>query len=334
MISFAYPWLLLLLLIPAMVMLRRRSWGQPPTLLYPEAAAAKAAFRGGRRPGSGPREWSRLLLLAVLILAAARPQQKAAVAYYQTSGLDIMLALDISGSMSARDFDPLNRLQAAKAALRRFLSEARQDRIGMVAFAARAYQVCPLTVDYQVLNLLMDHLQIGMTTDGTAIGMALTSAINRLRNTRAKSKVIILLTDGNNNAGSLDPLTAAEIAAALHIKIYTIGVGREGGAPIMVKDATGAEKVLLNPDGSVHYEELDETTLQKIAAMTGGAYYRAENQDKLASIYQEISSLERTALQAKNFRAHKDIGFWFLIVAAALFVADVALMLTLDKRFP
>ncbi len=335
MISFAQPWtLLLLLLIPGLVILRQKGWGQPPSVLYPEASAAKAAFQNGRRPGSGPREFIRLALLGVLILAAARPQHKTVAPYYRTSGLDIMLALDISGSMSARDFDPLNRLQAAKAALRRFLAQAHQDRIGMVAFAARAYQVCPLTVDYQTLQLLIDHLQIGMTTDGTAIGLALTSALNRLSHSQAKAKIIILLTDGNNNAGPLDPLTAAEIAAALHIKIYTIGVGREGGAPIMVKDATGAEKVLLDPDGSVHYEELDEATLQAIASMTSGRYFRAEDQRQLDAVYQEIRRLERTALKVKDFRAHKDMGLWFLLLAAALFLAEVIFMFTLDKRLP
>lgn len=329
-----YGILLLLGLLPLVRFLRKKGWGKPATVNYPEAAAAEAAFKGGRRPGSGLREKLRMIIMVLLILAAARPQIIIGIEHYKTSGLDIMLALDISGSMSALDFEPLNRLQAAKSVLREFLARANQDRIGLVAFAAKSYNVCPLTVDYQVLLMLLDHLQIGMTTDGTAIGMALTAAINRLKTSEAKTKIIILLTDGKNNAGQLDPITAAELAAALDIKIYTIGIGREGGAPIIIKDASGEEKLLLDPDGSVHYEEVDEDTLIKIAELTKGKYYRAFDQKRLDLIYESIQDLERTKIKVKNFRSLKDIGYWFLLLACLVFISEIAVSQTIEKRLP
>lgn len=333
---FEQPLLLVgLVIIPGVYYLRRYlGWGKPASIFYPEIPAVKAAFKGGRRPGSGWREIIQLSLMALLILAAARPHVAAPVELRQTSGLDIMLALDISGSMSARDFDELNRLQAAKEVLRQFLARAKQDRIGLVAFAARAYHVCPLTVDYQVLNLLLDHLQIGMTTDGTAIGMAITSAVNRLKESSAKSKVIILLTDGKNNTGQLDPVTAAQLAAALNIKIYTIGIGREGGAPIMVKDVSGEEHLLLDADGSIHFEEVAEAPLMEIASLTGGNYYRANDKKSLIKIYNEIGRLERVKLETKRFTSKQDIGWWFLLAVLLLFLIDQLLGLTTERRLP
>jgi len=333
--TFAYPLALILLIcIPATLFLRRQGWGRPASVLYPEAESVQAVFKGGRRPGSGWRETLRLLAVGVLIIAAARPQQIQSIQRLSTSGLDIMLALDISGSMSARDFAPLNRLQAAKAELRRFLTKERNNRLGLIAFAAQAFTVCPLTLDYHVLLSLVDHLQIGMTSDGTAIGMAIATSANRLKNSEARAKVIILLTDGRNNAGRIDPLTAAELAAALDMRIYTIGMGQPGGAPIVVKNAAGEDTMLLNADGSVYMEEVDEETLQKIADLTGGKYFRATDKNKLREIYSEIRTLEYARLQAKKFTAKKDLGHFFILLAFLLLAVELLVVRTLENRIP
>jgi len=299
---------------------------------YPEAASVKAAFGGGRRPGAGGCEILRLIAVAVLIVAAARPTWTTSEQRLISSGLDIMLALDISGSMSARDFEPLNRLQAAKEVLREFITAERSNRLGLVAFAAQAYTVCPLTLDYEVLLQLLDHLEIGMTTDGTAIGMAIASGLNRLKRSAAKGKVIIVLTDGRNNAGSLDPETAAQLAATLGVRIYAIGMGQPGGGSIRVKDSVRGETVLLNDDGSVHIERLDESMLRRLAATTSGHYFRAADKSKLKAIYAEIGELERSRLHSKSFRARKDVGHYLLALALLLLTLERVLAHTREKR--
>ncbi|MCD4812716.1 VWA domain-containing protein [bacterium] len=333
--SFYYPLALILLaLIPLVVFLRKRGIGKPASILYPETQAVKDVFRGGRRPGSGMRETLRLIVVGMLVFAAARPQLVQNVQRITTSGLDIMLALDISGSMSARDFEPMNRLQAAKAELRRFLTKESNNRLGLVAFAAQAFTVCPLTLDYQVVLTLLEHLQIGMTSDGTAIGMAIAACASRLKQSEAVSKVIILLTDGRNNAGRVDPLTAAEIARALDIRIYTIGMGQPGGAPIVVKKATGGETMLLNPDGSVHMEEVDEETLEKIAAATGGKYFRATDKNKLREIYTEIGRMEYSRVSSKRYTAKRDIGHIFIFLALLFMMMELLVIRTMESKLP
>lgn len=333
--SFYYPFAFLLLaLIPLVVFLRKRGIGKPASILYPETQSVKDVFRGGRRPGSGIREILRLIVIGLLVMAAARPQLIQNIQRTTTSGLDIMLALDISGSMSARDFEPLNRLQAAKAELRRFLTKESNNRLGLVAFAAQAFMVCPLTLDYQVVMTLLDHLEMGMTSDGTAIGMAIATCASRLKHSEAISKVIILLTDGKNNAGKVDPLTAAEIARALGIRIYTIGMGQPGGAPILVKNASGGETMLLNPDGSVHMEDVDEGTLEKIAAATGGSYFRATDKDKLREIYSEIGQLEHSRVSSKRYTAKRDIGHVFIFLALLVMVMELLAVRALERRLP
>jgi Ca-activated chloride channel homolog len=333
--TFGFSWLLvLLLLLPVILFLRRQGWGRPATILYPEAESVKAVFQGGRRPGSGLREKLRLAAIVVLIIAAARPQVIQNVQRISASGLDIILALDISGSMSARDFEPMNRLQAAKEELKRFLAKEKDNRLGLIAFAAQAFTICPLTLDYHVLLNLLDHLQIGMTSDGTAIGMAIATAANRLKHSEAKSKVIILLTDGKNNAGRLDPLTAAEVAAVLNMRIYTIGMGQPGGAPIMVKNSAGENTVLLKADGSVHLEEVDEQTLIKIADITGGKYFRATDKNKLRDIYDEIRMLEHSRLHSKKYTNKRDVGYLFILLALLLLAGEVLIVRMLERRVP
>jgi Ca-activated chloride channel family protein len=335
MIRFAQPWYLLALaVIPLVQFLRMKGWGKPAAVLYPEVSSVRAAFKGGRRPGSGWREILRLVAIALLILAVARPQLLQSVRNLSAVGLDVVLDLDISGSMSARDFEPLTRLQAAKAVLREFVAKEQCNRLGLIAFAARAYTVCPLTLDYHVLLMLLDHLDIGMTTDGTAIGMAIAAALNRLKYSEAPAKVIILLTDGRNNAGALDPLTAAEMAAALKIRIYTIGMGQPGGAPIVVKDSRHGETMLLNSDGSIHMEAVDEDTLRRISEKTGGRFFRATDKDKLKAIYSEIRQMENQRLYSKGFESNREIGHFFIALALLLFVGEIALAQTRENRLP
>ncbi|NTV51895.1 MAG: VWA domain-containing protein [Candidatus Firestonebacteria bacterium] len=330
-----YPWVFLAwLLLPIWLWLRWRGWGKPAVLAYPEAGSVQGAFQGGRRPGTGWTLWLRLGVMVLLLLGAARPRWVHPEEPLRASGLDILLALDMSGSMSARDFEPLNRLQAAKTVLREFITAEHDNRLGLVAFAARAYTVCPLTLDYQVLLGLLDHLEIGMTTDGTAIGMALAACLNRLKNSAAQSKVIILLTDGRNNSGSLDPVTAAQMAAALGVRIYTVGMGRPGGGAIVIKSVVHGDEVLLNPDGSVHTEALDETMLQKLSELSHGRYFRATDKNKLKAIYREISTLERSRLQSKTFQRKEDFGQFFLLAALLLLIVEWLATLTWEKRIP
>lgn len=182
--------------------------------------------------------------------------------------------------------------------------------------------------------MLLDHLQIGMTADGTAIGMAIATGTNRLKDSEARAKVIVLLTDGRNNAGRIDPLTAAEMAAALDIRIYTIGMGEPGGAPILVKNAAGEESVLLDDDGSVHLEEVDEKTLQQIADLTGGQYFRATDKNKLKAIYTEIRNLEQSRLTSKKYTTRKDIGQFFILLAILVFLAELGATRFLQPRIP
>jgi Ca-activated chloride channel homolog len=330
---FEYPWLLSgLLLLPLAWWLRRRGWGRPASVRYPEAASVQAAFGGGRPAGGGWCEFLRLAAVGVLIVAAARPTWTQSEQRLTSSGLDIVLAVDMSGSMAARDFEPLNRLQAAKEVLREFITSQRNNRLGLVAFAAQAYTVCPLTLDYEVLLRLLDHLEIGLTTDGTAIGMAIAAGLNRLQASAAKAKVIILLTDGRNNAGALDPDTAAQLAAALNVRLYTIGMGKPGGGAIVVKDPVRGETVLLNDDGSVHQEQLDEEMLQRLAAATTGKYFRATDRNKLKAIYAEIGQMERSRLESKTFRARKDLGHYLLALALLLVILERLLAHTRERR--
>lgn len=332
---FEHPWVLLgLLAIPMTLWLRARGWGRPAAVRFPEAASVAAAFGGGRRPGTGWREGLRLAAILVLVLAAAKPTWEVTARSLVSSGLDIMLAVDMSGSMSARDFEPLDRLEAAKQVLREFIASQRNNRMGLVAFAARAYTVCPLTLDDTVLLGLLDHLKIGMTADGTAIGMAIAAALNRLKSSTARAKAIILLTDGRNNAGTLDPETAAHLAAALGVRLYTIGMGRPGGGSIYVKDPVRGETVLLNEDGSVHQERLDEDMLRRLAAATSGKYFRATDQKSLQSIYAEIGALERTRLRSKTFRTREDVGHYLLWLAVLLVLLERVLVHTIERRVP
>lgn len=337
--------LLLLVLLPvlaAAILVLRRGLGMLVGARYPSLAAFRRS--GGSLPVLLRRAlpWLRSLALILLVVALARPQIVQREEQIQTEGIDIMLALDISGSMQAEDFkggggsihamafsdedlQPKNRLQVAKRVVAEFLNLIRNDRVGLVVFSAQAFTQCPLTLDYDVFRSLLERVEIGMIEDGTAIGTALANCVNRLKNSEARSKVVILLTDGENNAGKIDPETAAKIAEALNVRVYTIGVGKEGGAPIPVQHPVYGKIYARNPDGTLILTKIDEATLKRIAEITGGEYFRATDAEALSKVYADILELERTKFQVKRFERAREYYRWAAIPAALLLVLELLL---------
>jgi len=270
----------------------------------------------------------RMAAIFIFILALARPQAGQKEEEIITEGIDIMLTLDISGSMKAEDFAPQNRLGAAKDVLRDFIKSRRNDRIGLVVFSRYSFTQCPLTLDYGTLLELLDKVDIGMIEDGTAIGMAITNAVNRLRDSAVKTKIIALLTDGVNNAGKIDPLTASKAAKALGIKIYTIGAGKPGGAMYPVEDPIfGKRYVRIDT-------EIDETLLKNIADETGGLYFRAKDKEGLAEIYKTIGRLEKTKIETKEYANYTELAGVFMLPGFLLLILEIILGNTLFRKIP
>ena len=239
-----------------------------------------------------------------------------------------MLALDISSSMMAEDFKPKNRLEVAKLVAQDFVKGRTSDRIGMVVFAGESYTQCPLTLDYGVLLNFIRDVKIGLVEDGTAIGMSIANAVNRLRDSKSKSKVIILLTDGRNNSGELHPLSAAQIAKALDVKIYTIGAGSKGTALYPIVDPVFGKRYQRLP------VEIDEDLLQKIASMTGGKYFRAIDKSSLEKIFDEIGQLEKTKIEVKEYTRYRELFSIFLSLGLILFGLEMLLSNTKFKKIP
>jgi len=325
---FAYPnmfWFLLLIPVVAYFALRRRrerSVGFSSVDLFLAAGLEASAWK---RHG---RLVLRLAAIALCLAAVARPQTGESEFKTHTEGIDIMLVLDTSGSMEAQDFKPKNRLHVAKEVVKEFISKRQADRIGLIAFAAQAVTQCPLTLDYPVLTKLVDEVEIGMLEDGTAIGVALATACNRLKGSEAASRIAVLLTDGQNNAGMIDPATAAKVAASLGIKVYTIGVGTKGKAPIPVGDALFGRR-LVNVQ-----VDLDEETLTKIAELTDGKYFRATNREELVDIYDQIDALEKTKIEAETYVEYTDRFPWFALPALGLLMMEITLAGTLLREVP
>ena len=265
----------------------------------------------------------RLAAIALLAFALARPQGGTRTREVTSEGVDIILTLDISTSMKGEDFQPRNRLEEAKAQAAEFIAKRENDRIGLVPFAGQAFTQCPLTLDHGLLDQFLGQVKMGVVEDGTAIGSALATATNRLRESSAKSKVIVLLTDGDNNAGSVDPLTAARAAAAMGIKIYTIGVGKDGRVPYPVDD------MLFGKRYQWVVSNLDETVLREIASLTRGRYFRAESNEALARIYAEIDKLERTEVSSVERVDYHEAGLRFLLPAVLLLLLEFLLAHTL-----
>lgn len=328
MFRFAYPYvLLLLLLLPlaAWYVLRRRT---DRSVAYPSLDLLLGA---GLEAPAWKRHATlalRLLVLALVILALARPQTGRSKHTTYSEGIDIMLVLDTSGSMQAQDFEPKNRLAVAKEVVKEFIAKRPEDRIGLVVFSADAVTQCPLTLDHALLSKLVDQVDFGMLDDGTAIGVALATACNRLRASHARSKVIVLLTDGQNNAGMVDPITAARVAASLGLKVYTVGVGTRGRAPIPVDDPVFGRRLI-----SVEVD-IDEVTLRKIAELTGGKYFRATDRDELESIYAQIDRLEKSKVQSDTYVEYTERFAWFILPALGLLVIELGLAETILRETP
>lgn len=270
----------------------------------------------------------RFVILALLILTLARPQLSQSRVHKSAEGIDILLALDISESMRAEDFEGINRIQTAKSVVNDFLTHRENDRIGLVVFSGESFTLCPLTLDYPVVAKLLRDVEIGQLQDGTAIGDALATATYRLRVSASKTKIVILLTDGENNAGTINPETAVSLAKLSGIKVYTIGMGKEGGARIPYADTTFGKR----------YREvltyLDEDTLKQIANGTGGRYFRATDTQSLKRIYTEIDRFEKTKFETVSSVVHKELAVYFLVPAVLLLGIEILLGNTLLRKIP
>ncbi|MDR2474252.1 MAG: VWA domain-containing protein [Bacteroidales bacterium] len=268
----------------------------------------------------------RILVIMLLIMALARPQSSNSWQKTSTEGIDIMLVMDISTSMLARDLTP-NRVEAAKAVAASFVSSRPNDNIGLVIFAGESFTQCPMTIDHTVLLNLLKDVRCGMISDGTAIGLGLATAVTRLKDSQAKSKIIILLTDGSNNVGDIAPVTAAEIAESFGIRVYTVGAGTIGEAEVPVQMAYGTDYIRMPVD-------IDETTLRKIAATTGGEYFRATNTSTLKNIYAEIDKLEKTKINTQEFSKKYEEYLPLSLLALVLLLLEIVLRKTVLREFP
>ena len=312
---FLHPeFLLLLALLPLFAFFYGRRGAAPALVFSSTSLAARLAGARKVRPGT-LLLLLRLAVLALLILALAGPQQGSSTTEIEASGIDILLAVDVSGSMEAMDFTlggkPANRLDVVKKVVDEFIEQRPNDRIGLLAFGGRPYLVSPLTLDHDWLRKRLESLSIGMVEDGTAIGSAIGSGTNRLRDQKSKSRLLILLTDGMNNAGSVPPLMAAEAAETLNIKVYTIGAGTRGEAPLPVTDNFGRRRLIRAR------VDIDEDTLKGVAEKTGAVYFRATDTASLAKIYDDINKMETTTRTIKKFEHFRDL-FPLMIFAALM----------------
>jgi Ca-activated chloride channel family protein len=328
-IEFAYPaFFYALILVPLMAAwyLWRGKKGTAPLSL--------SGFENLDENIGSARVWLRHLLailrmavVSLIVVVLARPQSSNQWEQVTTEGIDIVMCMDVSGSMRAMDFKP-NRLEASKSVGIEFVHARQNDRFGLVVFAGESFTQCPMTTDRAVVINFLKEIDFGVIEDGTAIGMGLATAVNRIKESKAKSKVIILLTDGVNNRGDVGPVTAAELAAGFGIRVYTIGVGSMGNAPIPVQDMFGRTITQSMP------VEIDEEVLQAIATTTDGTYFRATNNNKLREIYQEIDALEKTRLDVKQFNKKKEEYFPFLLAAMLILLAEVFLRYTFFRTIP
>jgi Ca-activated chloride channel family protein len=317
-LEFASPWaLLLLLLLPLWWLWRRRR--RPTAIVFSRVPALAGGPRAGRRVTLF-LAILRNLLLAALVIALARPRSAGRAETVTSEGINIMIAFDISSSMLAQDFQPRNRLEVAKEKVKQFIAARRSDRIGVVAFAGEALTQVPLTTDYPVVLAAVDNLAAGQLEDGTAIGTAIATAANRLRNAPGRSRVMILLTDGVSNRGSIDPRTAATAATAFDIRIYAIGVGTEGVAPVPVGRGLFGLRYENRP------VEIDEALLTEISQRSGGRYFRARDAAALERIYEQIDRLERVPVRTRTYVRYSELFRWPLAVGLVALVGELALL--------
>ena len=328
MFRFEDPWVLALLaVVPLTYWVRARGAQRTGALRF-------SALDTVRETGTGVAVWlprvpamlGAVGIIAVIV-ALARPQTGITSETVLTEGIDIIMVMDVSSSMLAEDLQP-NRLQAAKAVASDFVEGRRNDRIGLVAFAGEAFTQAPLTLDYSVVQSLIRELEVGIIEDGTAVGMGLGTAVKRLQASDAESKVVILLTDGRSNRGEIGPVTAARMAQALGVRVYTVGVGTRGNAPVPVSDPLlGTRMVTMRVD-------IDEATLQEIAELTEGRYFRATDNESLAAIYQEIDELERTEIEVENFIQYAERFPVVLAFGLLLLLMEVGLAQTVLRKLP
>jgi Ca-activated chloride channel family protein len=331
--SFASPWWLLgLLLIPLLAWLRGKA-GRESAFVYSSLTLVKGITELSRSRAGSFLLNLRWFALALLFIGMARPQVAGGQAPLKASGIDIAVAVDLSGSMIAEDFElrgeRVNRLTMLKDVLGSFIEQRTSDRIGLVAFGSEAFIAAPPTLDHDFLRRVLDRLELGVI-DGqqTAIGSGLSAAVNRLRELKSKSRIVILMTDGQNNAGSIPPLTAAEAAASLGVKVYTIGVGTRGFAPVPARDAFG-RKVYVK-----QAVDIDEDTLRKVADKTGGKYYRADSTETLRRVYAEIDTLEKTEAELKLFAYYEELMGWFVLPGLGLLALEIILGQTVWRKLP
>ena len=326
--EFAQPlWLFLLILIPIYGLWVWWSGRRTPGLVFSNTRAAQSTPKGLRTYASALPVILRMGAMSLCIIALARPQVRNITQEHYTEGVDIVLVLDTSTSMRAEDFRP-NRFEAAREVASEFIDGRVSDRIGLVVFAAKAYTQAPLTLDYPFLQRMLSEVEVGAIQDGTAIGTALATAVNRLKDTAAESKVIILLTDGQNNQGEIDPVTASEVAAALGVRIYAIGVGAYGEAPFMIDRPFGGQQRQMVP------VEIDENMLRSIAQGTGGQYFRATNEQALRDVYDQIGELEKTKIETVIYTDYEERYTRYVFPGLILVLIEILLNTTLLRRFP
>ena len=317
-IEFASPWLLpLLLLLPLWWVWRRRR--RPPAIVFSKVAALASGPRAGRGIARTLVALRNLAIIG-LIVGLARPRASGRAEQSTSEGINIVIAFDISSSMLAEDFQPQNRLEVARDKVKQFITMRSNDRIGVIAFSGEALTQVPLTTDYPVVLAAVDNLQPGQLEDGTAIGTAIATAANRLRDAPGSSRVMVLLTDGVNNRGSIDPRTAAQAASAFGVKIYTIGVGTEGMAPVPVGRGVFGLRYENRP------VEIDDALLTEIARRTGGRYFRARDAAALERITEEIDRLERTPVRTRTYTQYSELYRWPLGVALLALMLELGLL--------
>ncbi|MBD3379694.1 MAG: VWA domain-containing protein [Candidatus Omnitrophica bacterium] len=331
---FADPLVLLcLVLLPLMVFFSGKiSFGSRGSIRFSDRSPLKGVKAGLKVRLARNLIYLRALGALLVILALARPQTSTEETKIYVEGIDIVLAVDVSGSMKAMDFEvrgeKVDRLRAVKDVVSSFIDKRPNDRIGIVVFAGQAYTLCPLTLDHDWLEKNLERAHIGMIEDGTAVGSAISASLNRIKDTETKEKIIILLTDGRNNAGRISPVSAAEAAKALGVRVYTIGAGTKGLAPYPVKDMFG--NTVLKPVEI----ELDEKLLKRIADITGAMYFRATDTASLKNIYGEIDKLEKTTMEETGYNIYHELFKYFLIPGILLLLAEILLSGTVLRRIP
>jgi Ca-activated chloride channel family protein len=329
-ITFAHPafFLLLLLIVLVIFIKNKRKKSAKETSLTISTRAATL----DKLPVSWKVRWQlllnvlRIITLISLIIALARPQKVNDMESMDSDGIDIVLSIDISGSMLAEDFKP-NRLEAAKENALKFINTRAYDRIGLVIFSGESFMQCPITIDHRVLKAQLEQIQSGTLQDGTAIGDGLASAVDRLRDAKGKSKVVILMTDGINNTGKVGPELALEIAKRYQVRVYTIGIGSEGMALSPVQTPFGIEKQMMPV-------QIDEALLQRIAQETNGKYYRATDNNKLKAIYEDIDQLEKSTVKVNAYKQYKELYFPLALIALGCLVLEILLRYTLLRKLP